>query len=784
MAFDIAARLRVDGAGQAAGEVGKLERSLGGLSSKAGVAGVSTADLTSRLAKLAGAYLSFQALGNVIGGAFDLAKAAGDLQDLAEMTGLSGAALASYKTAADVTGISIEQIAKASVRLSSGLSKIDDESKGAGKALEAIGINVQQFKQSSPDEQFKKIAAQLAGFKDGAGKTAVAVALLGKSGAEMLPFFKEYGQEAEHSSILTEELRLRADALSDTQARSKSVLQQYLQVMAIEAMPVVTAFTESLVDVAKEMLGVDKQTGQLTGGSELRDWATAGAKALAFLIDGADGVVRAFRVAGKYIGGSVAVLAAQFSGDLKLAKQIEQEAYSDIEAVLSRETFSAKLERSIQRVNDAAGAARLNQARLNEDPGLRRFAADGRTINFRNTEEGANTAKAAVDKLQAALTGIDKELMLFGKDDAFKKAFELEGLGAKGKVLDEYRGKLALLDQQRNSMAIDNSNQALQIEAATMSLGADAAALYKLSLEGATDEQLAFTKALQASIGAQKDATAAQADIRAEVEKNLEPLQQYYRELERLDRLRSNGLTDEQFGTSAQRAWDDYRKGIDGAKEATVELGEFGVQAARNIQSAFGDYLVSAMEGNYRDIGKGFGDLVKRMLSEAVAANLSKALFGDFGTSGGGGGGGLGGLLGDLIGSFSGGGAGTGATGDFARMDRANFAGGFATGGHIPAGMWGMVGEDGPERAYGGRTGLTVRPNAGGAGPTTVINKVEVINNNTGQSSVRTESTPTGLRVIVDAVRQQLGSEIARGKGLAAPIGQRFGLNGAAGLSR
>lgn len=44
------------------------------------------------------------------------------------------------------------------------------------------------------------------------------------------------------------------------------------------------------------------------------------------------------------------------------------------------------------------------------------------------------------------------------------------------------------------------------------------------------------------------------------------------------------------------------------------------------------------------------------------------------------------------------------------------FSGGFAEGGFIPAGRWGMVGENGPEPAFGGRHGLSITPNMGGGG--------------------------------------------------------------------
>lgn len=55
-----------------------------------------------------------------------------------------------------------------------------------------------------------------------------------------------------------------------------------------------------------------------------------------------------------------------------------------------------------------------------------------------------------------------------------------------------------------------------------------------------------------------------------------------------------------------------------------------------------------------------------------------------------------------------------------------SFAGGFATGGTMPAGKWGVVGEDGPELAYGGRSAMTIFPHGegpGGGGGGTVVNQ-------------------------------------------------------------
>lgn len=43
-----------------------------------------------------------------------------------------------------------------------------------------------------------------------------------------------------------------------------------------------------------------------------------------------------------------------------------------------------------------------------------------------------------------------------------------------------------------------------------------------------------------------------------------------------------------------------------------------------------------------------------------------------------------------------------------------SFAGGFAKGGTIPPGQFGIVGENGPEFAFGGTSGLNITPNGGG----------------------------------------------------------------------
>jgi hypothetical protein len=65
-------------------------------------------------------------------------------------------------------------------------------------------------------------------------------------------------------------------------------------------------------------------------------------------------------------------------------------------------------------------------------------------------------------------------------------------------------------------------------------------------------------------------------------------------------------------------------------------MSTFADQAQRNIQDALGDTIVDALGGDFDDIGKRWGDLLKRMVAEAIAADIGNAIFKKGGGSSGG----------------------------------------------------------------------------------------------------------------------------------------------------
>jgi hypothetical protein len=194
-------------------------------------------------------------------------------QDLEEKTGASAEALASFATAGDVSGTSADQLADAMVKLTGNLSKVSTDTKGAGAALKALGLDYETFRKLKPEEQFATLAERLAGFRDGAGKTSIALALLGRNGAALLPFFKELAQSGLSQNRLTAEQIRLADELVDRNARLRSELKQAAQVAALQMLPAITALGEEFAEAAKEALGFDGALTKVGGNNTFRDFA-------------------------------------------------------------------------------------------------------------------------------------------------------------------------------------------------------------------------------------------------------------------------------------------------------------------------------------------------------------------------------------------------------------------------------------------------------------------------------------------------------------------------------
>ena len=180
-----------------------------------------------------------------------VAESIATFQGVADKIGDSAEAVASLKTAADLSGTAFASISSASVRLTATLAKTDDESRKTAAALRAIGLSIEDFRRLSPTQQLESVANALAKFEAGAGKTAVAVQLFGNAGADLIPFLNDLADLGGRNVTLTNEQIAAADAYTKKLAALKSEFSTFSQQLIADVIPSMTSVLQRLQDWSK-----------------------------------------------------------------------------------------------------------------------------------------------------------------------------------------------------------------------------------------------------------------------------------------------------------------------------------------------------------------------------------------------------------------------------------------------------------------------------------------------------------------------------------------------------
>lgn len=200
--------------GNSASVVGKgtlsLANSFGALSNPIGAA-------TGLLTRFVGVL----GVAGVVGGLTAVVKSAlnaGDeLFKMSQKTGVSVEALSTFKMAAELSDVSLEQLGNALIKFDVSSSKAITGSKELAGAFKAVGLSVADVQKMDTEQRLLKVADAFAGMEDGASKTRIAVDLFGKAGAGMIPLLNMGSEAIERLGIkLTTDFAARAEAFNDS----------------------------------------------------------------------------------------------------------------------------------------------------------------------------------------------------------------------------------------------------------------------------------------------------------------------------------------------------------------------------------------------------------------------------------------------------------------------------------------------------------------------------------------------------------------------------------------
>lgn len=241
------------------------------------------------------------------------------LDEMSQRVGVSVETLSVWKPAAEQSGVSGESFEKGLRKLSTTMLEAATGSEDAARNFAAVGV---EFKNQdgtlrATDQVLLDLAERFKALPDGAEKTALAVQLFGKSGAELIPFLNqgrdginELAAEMQALGVqMSSETAAQAgnfnDALDKLHLATKSIGNQ-----------IIASLLPALNDMASGMIESAKQGGTLR---TILDGVVLVLKTLAL---GAATVGKAFVALGEAIGAGVAAAVEALKGNTDGAKAI------------------------------------------------------------------------------------------------------------------------------------------------------------------------------------------------------------------------------------------------------------------------------------------------------------------------------------------------------------------------------------------------------------------------------------------------------------------------------
>ncbi len=605
----------------------------------------------------------------------DQAETIAAFQQLSEKIGDTAENLASLKKASDVSGTSMDSIAAASVKLTSALSKTDEEGQGAAKAIKALGLDFDAFKKLSPVDQIEAVSKAMNGFEDGANKTAVAVALWGKSGADMIPLLNDLANGSERNVTLTQDQITAADVYSKKLAGLKSETQTYAQQLSVAAIPAMTEAINRLRDLGVFSVEAGGGISFMQSAIDLAGFA------LKNLINTGAYAIFTFQGVGKAIGAAAAAAVLLASGDLAGAKSVYSSYKSDVvglnaalDSYLIKGTAANKLA--------AGNATATSPFKPSDNYGTGQKKPD---LPFSGIKTPKAKAKAEKEGGTEKLSEADKYLANLQRQlEATEKLTVVEALQR-----DITLGRLGVLLPAQQESLVLTAQQIDQVKAKELAEKTAAA----VSKEGWDLEKKSILENFKSYDEAEKAKAALGESLRLSVRTQTEELVAL--EATYKDAIDQKIISQETF----ERLMGKVRERYDALSPALLNFNDLAKTGAESLSSGLADAIVQ---------GKSLADVFKNVVKQLAAMILKALIFKAIEIG-----------LNAVGASFGVPGLGTATVG---------VAGKRAAGGPVGSGKTYLVGEKGPELFTPSASGKittnaqTFKPQSGGGGLTNVYN--------------------------------------------------------------
>lgn len=215
----------------------------------------------------------------------DTRKAVDQIDLLSKRTGQSAEALAALEFVGRQSGVGLDELSKATARADRMFVQASQGSKTATAAFTNIGLAVADLEDMNPEERFDAIAAAIAQLPTPAEQSAAAIAIFGRSGAELVPMFQELGGNLAAAREQAERLGF---VLSGQQVQAIDGMNDAIDRAYMGFEGIVRQATAYLAPAIEHVVDLWTSFVENTGGANL------GRGVVNMMLDGAEVVARVF----------------------------------------------------------------------------------------------------------------------------------------------------------------------------------------------------------------------------------------------------------------------------------------------------------------------------------------------------------------------------------------------------------------------------------------------------------------------------------------------------------
>lgn len=498
---------------------------------------------------------------------------------MAQRVGVSTEALSQLQFAAELSDVSVGD-------LNTGLNRfnrtVDDAAQGTQTAVDAfarMGVSLKNTdgELKSTEKLLGELADQFAAMPDNATKAALAQELFGRSGAQLIPLLN-------NGAAGIAELRAEADRLGLTIRGDVAAAAEQFNDNLVRLRRVGTGAATELAGALAPSLAVltDKLVDVVNGSRDGSD----GIRELQIRIASTIGPVLSLADRLNTLGKGFAAITAPGRAMLRAAGESPLEILKSLRSELSRPAAGATfVDDVIAKLDELDAIARKRStAGTGGDP---TGGGDG----------GAGAAGAVNDQLQQMLANLQQQIATFDQAESAVLKYRLS--------VGDLAPQVAALGEQGTALAGSIIEQAAALE----------------QLQSQAEQQQKLQAIYEANIGVitgVDDATRA-----------------YRNTLDQLQTLMAAEIiTFEEFNAAQQRVTENFENGSEPADRWGDQLAAIADQAARNMQTAFADFLFNPFDQRMGGMVKSFANALQRMAAEQAASRVFK-LLGDAADEGG-----------------------------------------------------------------------------------------------------------------------------------------------------